>query len=86
MESEIALKSLCNMRGSLFSPCLERWKSRIRALIPEFHSVAISHIYRAQNGEADRLSNAGCSSATDSWISFQSFDTGIPQEVSQIQI
>lgn len=74
-----------NMRGSLNSPILEPWKLRIRALISEFHSLSISHIYRIQNSEAYCLSKSGWSWVTD-WISFQSFDNGILLGEGQIPI
>lgn len=62
-------------RGSLNSPALETWKSRIRDLTVVFIHIPILHIYQSQNSEADRLSKLGCCSVSDRII-FQRFCYG----------
>jgi ribonuclease H / adenosylcobalamin/alpha-ribazole phosphatase len=62
-------------RFKVKNPTLQRLHEEARALIMEFERVAIEHVPREQNAEADRLANQGI----DEWLAGEGRDYTPPE-------
>jgi ribonuclease H / adenosylcobalamin/alpha-ribazole phosphatase len=62
-------------RFKVKNPTLQRLREEARALIKEFERVAIEHVPREQNAEADRLANQGI----DEWLAGEGRDHTPPE-------